>query len=301
MLSVQDMPGMPLLEPAINIKSVVEDIVRCQAMQNPLSVIRLGDGEGAILGYGRYFSLDDINKILRIWFHDQAVTEAVVLELQSDLQCAIRSADIIGIPNVRRQRRERFCYAISVCLPSIFEESGLEGPKYADAAIHQFLQFGLFFNFFMRDKDYCGVISARNLELPVKEAFNIERVELFEVPGCRIAPNGMNAKLSHYPERFNELKRALKVPLNGAPFLIGAGLFGKTYCHWIKERGGIALDVGSLLDGWAGLSTRPRQRKHPHIYSLSPYKKFTISSWSDAVSRYNDICRELSIPAPIIS
>jgi hypothetical protein len=97
----------------------------------------------------------------------------------------------------------------------------------------------------MRDKDYCGVISARNLELPVKEAFNIERVELFEVPGCRIAPNGMNAKLSHYPERFNELKRALKVPLNGAPFLIGAGLFGKTYCHWIKERGGIALDVGS--------------------------------------------------------
>jgi hypothetical protein len=301
MLSIQDMPGMPLLEPATNIKSVVEDIVRCQTTRNPLSVIRLGDGEGAVLGYGRYFSLDDINTNLRIWFHDQPVTEAVVLELQSDLLRAIKSADIIGIPNIRRQRRERFCYAISVCLPSIFEKSELEVPKYADAALHQFLQFGLFFNFFLRGQDYCGVISSRNLELPIKEAFNVKKVELFEIPGCSMAPNGMNAKASHYPERFNELRRALKVPFHGAPFLIGAGLFGKTYCKWIKERGGIALDVGSLLDGWAGLSTRPRQLKYPHIYRLDSYKKFPMPSWSDAISRYNSICKELSVPASVLS
>lgn len=39
--------------------------------------------------------------------------------------------------------------------------------------------------------------------------------------------------------------------LRGRVFLIAAGLLGKHYCNIIKLQGGIALDIGSVLDSWA--------------------------------------------------
>ncbi len=45
----------------------------------------------------------------------------------------------------------------------------------------------------------------------------------------------------------------------GLVVLVGAGLLGKLYCARVKALGGIALDVGSMLDVWAGLKTRDNQ------------------------------------------
>ena len=36
------------------------------------------------------------------------------------------------------------------------------------------------------------------------------------------------------------------------------GLIGKGYCEVIKAKGGIALDVGALIDCWAGIYSRPK-------------------------------------------
>jgi hypothetical protein len=40
-------------------------------------------------------------------------------------------------------------------------------------------------------------------------------------------------------------------------WLIAAGYLGKIYCDEVREAGGIALDVGSVVDGWCGKLTRP--------------------------------------------
>lgn len=39
--------------------------------------------------------------------------------------------------------------------------------------------------------------------------------------------------------------------------LVGAGFFGKIYCHTAKMNGAVAVDLGSAFDVLAGLSTRP--------------------------------------------
>lgn len=57
--------------------------------------------------------------------------------------------------------------------------------------------------------------------------------------------------MRHYPDRFSEIQKTLKIPYPGALFLVGSGVFGKIYCEWIKQRGGIAIDVGSMFDSWA--------------------------------------------------
>lgn len=42
--------------------------------------------------------------------------------------------------------------------------------------------------------------------------------------------------------------------MRGALCLVGAGFWSEIYCAWIKQRGGVAVDIGSgfnLLDGGA--------------------------------------------------
>ncbi len=62
---------------------------------------------------------------------------------------------------------------------------------------------------------------------------------------------------AHFPDLYEKLVAGIKVPRPGALFLVGAGFCGKLYADAIKRKGGIAVDVGSLFDLWAGRFTRP--------------------------------------------
>ena len=59
-----------------------------------------------------------------------------------------------------------------------------------------------------------------------------------------------------YVEQLEAFLHRKLVDFPGMLFLVGAGLFGKLYCAEIKRQGGIALDLGSLLDAWAGVGSR---------------------------------------------
>ena len=39
--------------------------------------------------------------------------------------------------------------------------------------------------------------------------------------------------------------------------LVGAGVFGKIYCHAAKSAGAVSLDIGSAFDILAGIQSRP--------------------------------------------
>ncbi|AZO32318.1 hypothetical protein [Mesorhizobium sp. M1B.F.Ca.ET.045.04.1.1] len=62
---------------------------------------------------------------------------------------------------------------------------------------------------------------------------------------------------SIYPDSYNRVQRTIDVPQHGRLVLIGAGIPGKAYAATIKRQGGIALDLGGLLDAWDGRATRP--------------------------------------------
>jgi hypothetical protein len=63
-----------------------------------------------------------------------------------------------------------------------------------------------------------------------------------------------------WPDFYRRLEEEIEVREQGEVFLVGAGLFGKSLCVRIRERGGIALDMGSTLDGIAGKVTRGEGR-----------------------------------------
>jgi hypothetical protein len=56
-------------------------------------------------------------------------------------------------------------------------------------------------------------------------------------------------------DRHAQVRDAL-TPKPGEVWLVAAGFLGKIYCDDIRQRGGIALDIGSLADYWMGYVTR---------------------------------------------
>ena len=95
----------------------------------------------------------------------------------------------------------------------------------------------------------------------------------------------------HYPERFEQLCDELIIPFRGAVFLIGAGGLGKIYADIVCQRGGIALDVGSVLDGWAAKATRGFLWQDPDSFGLDCYRETINLRPDEVLSRYRDLLK----------
>lgn len=54
----------------------------------------------------------------------------------------------------------------------------------------------------------------------------------------------------HFPTRLEQTLATLAVPFPGAMFLVAAGLLGSLYCARIRQLGGIAIDIDSIVTRW---------------------------------------------------
>ena len=58
-------------------------------------------------------------------------------------------------------------------------------------------------------------------------------------------------------EFLTSVHSALPSDMGGALALVGAGIWAEIYCTWIRDRGGVAVDVGSGMDLLDGKMVRP--------------------------------------------
>jgi hypothetical protein len=96
----------------------------------------------------------------------------------------------------------------------------------------------------------------------LESRWGLEDVAVYRVPsqgGTRHFDGAYEAAMhnvSIWPQGHDRVAAELEVRERGEVFLVGAGLFGKDLCVRIRELGGIALDMGSVLDHIAGKLTR---------------------------------------------
>lgn len=69
------------------------------------------------------------------------------------------------------------------------------------------------------------------------------------------------------PVFFEEIKAQIPDQMEGSLSLIGAGPWAELYCSWVKDRGGVAVDLGSGMELIVGEKTRP---VHAHIQLDTP-------------------------------
>ena len=145
------------------------------------------------------------------------------------------------------------------------------------------------------------MISCRGIAETLQSMFGIRAIKWYGVRGEDVThftdiavdvPG--NVETIHYPDGYRELYEKLEVPFPGALFLVGAGAFGKIYCHWIKQRGGVAIDIGSICDSWAGIG-RVGRGLGVHTFSLAVYDETPNIRRDEAVQRYNDLLQRLGL------
>ena len=62
----------------------------------------------------------------------------------------------------------------------------------------------------------------------------------------------------HFPDRFTAIMADIAAsPQQRRVWLVAAGILGKLYCDAVRRSGGVAIDIGSIADGWCGKLTRP--------------------------------------------
>ena len=242
----------------------------------PTSLIRLGDGEGNYLDYPKYFEAEqatDQEFIQRIWWGDTKLDNCsgtLRASILSRYQQSIDNADILGIPPIRRllsvfrnfsngrgelNNGSRGIIAISEKLQFIDCSQKI----LTSSHIHTDFELWNCYAEILGSLDsVCLITCHSGMDNYLRQRFGIESVTCYTIPGESRYKTMFNDQRAdeHCPTVFEELIATLPAVSKGQVFLVGAGFLGKIYCNVIKQNGGIAIDVGSLMDRWAGYHTR---------------------------------------------
>lgn len=224
----------------------------CLANKTPLSVIAGGDGEMAIIE-----GFEDVDMIEMIFKRQFGFTPSITetKEIMNHLLEAYKNTDIIALKLNPRDGLNHYWYN---CVERL-QSKGVE--------VKQTVDMDYRYNWLHEDKykelltgleDLC-YISCRDLSDRFKEVYGIKNVHSYIIAPEAKFTNGYDG-MKHYPDQFKDIERWMnKMPISGTLCLTGTGIM-KSYCNWFRDKGGVALDVGSVFDQWAGRATRGPNR-----------------------------------------
>lgn len=251
--------------------------IRVSLRENlPLSLVRVGDGEGNALGMTKVplqaFQVSAFYK--KFLSQNGAViplSEAV--KLCSAIRKALCTGDIVGFRSFRadeygliRTRIEEgdAVSALGFLYAREFLQRGLiEG--YWRAAVVTSAWIHLDILSYLDRLIYAAesiVIITGRAELQDQISLRLgSRLDAFiAIPVQGFIPQ--SPMQSHFFSAFPIVQRRLDRNLRGKLVLVGAGLFGKIYCHTAMQNGAVAIDMGSAFDVLAGLETRPVHKRY---------------------------------------
>ncbi len=233
-----------------NVEKVFDRIVESLTNKVPASFIRLGDGEARILDYDEKKYDLPLDNSLKMWFGRTNFDHGWKLRIKKLLIESCQNADVLGLPpDANKAKNIGFS-----CIEDYYlEHHNLRGENaiLANASFHRNLQeHDLYKKIFSRRNGEIKIITGRIITFYKPE--NTLKVPT-EAPGI----DDENKFQGDHPALFTHTRaKIFRWIYPGDLVLVGAGIFGKIYCNDIKKQGGVAIDVGSMMDAWAGVKTR---------------------------------------------
>ena len=240
--------------PFVDAAQVLDQLCDCIDSGRPLSVIRLGDGEARLMAWPEFTERRaPLFRSLNYWFGPQQFSSGDLTSMAKNLRQAVREADIVGIPDEEHKKArvdwanvELWLKAYNLITP---------GAKLAAAELHiQFYQERLFQRL-LNGRESISIITCRDVGEQLRAEYGIGSVRWYPVP-VEAQTVGRRRATYHWPTVYGRLMDEIEIPVPGHLCLIGAGPLGKIYAARVKERGGVALDVGSVFDLWANINSR---------------------------------------------
>ena len=237
--------------------------------KTPWSLIRLGDGES----YAWQATLPDEHASMReqIWWG--TTLEIKMREkIAREMHHAIEAADVLGVPSLYRFARDT-----SQSLPSYAEHRSISGllrvldgvgklspseRQFTEDRIHQVCF----------DLPTVLELGRKATRLVVVSSLVSESIANCLSPLEGVTPLDFVQIPTHTKTQGNILFSASDVALPfiyealnaeiaqkvapGTLVIVASGSIGKIFCQTIREQGGVALDVGAMVDYWVGVKTR---------------------------------------------
>jgi hypothetical protein len=228
----------------------------------PFLFTRIGDGEGRFLknleNYPRLATeTQRVSKV--VWFWNSTFVPGS--DFFEFLKEAYLDSDILGVNppyRVEFEARNSWIGYAGVVIGNLFANENLQNRKFLmveNWALAVLEKNGFFNDLFDVARDISIISPHANMGDIVLEKFG-RKVECIRVPSenhSLLVSSSLTEP--HYPDVFDKVMNQIK---NSPPrvYLAAAGVYAKLYCKAAKDAGGIGIDVGSLIDRWAGLATR---------------------------------------------
>lgn len=237
------------------------DIVNKLLEAKPLSIMRLGDGEALCLNAASSYSAlkrasDAVIK-RQLGFEP---TIKQVEEIRQNLIDAYTGADIIGVPMQKNLANlsKNWTEAEGILKENV---PNCTSQICSIDVAYDMLHDGSY-DKLLQNRHVLNYISCRDLDEGFKRKWNIKTVNQYLIAPEAKWTSGYEGP-PHYPDQFNKIPRWMEVVSErhpGSLLLVGAGVIGKIYCKWWRDRGGVAMDAGGVFDIWFGKVTRGPER-----------------------------------------
>jgi len=252
------------------VESIEQRIHEAIVDKKPFSAVRLGDGEGRVLGYPEFFSdLEVLTQVLYYHFGPESMhrfkesapsswVRDAMLDLRRLLVKAIGDADLIGLPISEYYDGFETSLSSGMLGFACAMNHGLALVRHLGndsifgANIFQLLAArGRMFKSAAKLARKVHIVGPWDIRAQLSTALEKDEINWIQVPG-HYTWRGEKG-LGQYPDLYKYIEHRLRFMdrVDGEVFFVGAGILGKYYCSLIKERGGVALDIGSVIDSWA--------------------------------------------------
>lgn len=240
--------------------------------REPTAAVRFGDGEARLLltREGDRKAVDD----MALELQGQAAilfAPEETLQIRRQVSYAFDRADVLGIlpGKVDLERRRAWMEK----LRGLYDERVAAGRRPVELAPCIFGMELLEDLLELIPGRRMSVVSCRDLKPVLESRWGMEDIVAYQVPSQyarRYVDGAYEAAMHHvpvWPDAHRKVASELTVRERGEVFLVGAGMFGKDLCIEIRDRGGIAIDMGSALDRFAGKVTRGPSRRALDLYA----------------------------------
>ena len=253
----------------INIEKIPLLITRAIRQNEPLSIIRISDGEGCLYAFLNFKDAPNnmSNKVQinyiggyfwQRWFN-RNILEADIDKLQHInglFKKAICNSDVLSKPNFKNIKYDSY---LSYHGKIIASKIGLLSNNYIyknETLSEDLLEFTDFFEFLFSSNITISLITCHENFGNTLESCGVKINNKIIIPPHFAYASNYGYKISdisHF-DYFNDVINLIKNDCD--LYLISAGFLGKIYCDKVKELGGRALDIGILGDIFSGFQTR---------------------------------------------
>ena len=258
-------------------KKLIDEIIKAISSNSPFSVVRIGDGEANLLTYQHYSQTPNLNiysanNIISIQQNSFTPNHEYLKNISKLISESIKKSDIVGVIGLWRVKTPT---TDSICNKFLDDYRGILGHWRAIDHLLYLANKGVLANktiasahlYFSVLKHLPKILSVTkkllivsdntSIEKIIKKKFNNIQIEFIDTSSLNIKQNKHLRFKNDIPLFFYKFLELLPPNLHGYVCLIGSGPWTEIYCLWIKQRGGIAIDIGSGFDLLNNKLSRP--------------------------------------------